>query len=136
MEQLSIENGEAEHTDRFILQQRLIAKYKHLSDLYVAKDFHSALTIEAEIETINLQLQEDKYHEFYDTKKEGFLTYAEYVMRLDEDYHQTIFEIKESTGEGNYNDVEKWSFSKITDYLKRKQKQIEKINAKYDPRKQ
>ena len=53
------------------------------------------------------------------------------MLELEENYNQTIFEIKEATGEGNYNDPELWSFSKINDYLHRKQKQVEKLKRLY-----
>jgi len=87
--------------------------------------------LEANIEKRELELKKDEYQIFYSEEKKRLISYAEYVLELNEQYKQTIFDIKESTGEGNYSDVEKWSFPQIIDYLKRKKIQIEKLKSKY-----
>lgn len=50
------------------------------------------------------------------------------ILKLEEEKKQTLFNIAESTGTGNYKSVELWSWVEIVEYLKMKKKQIEKIN--------
>jgi len=102
-----------------------------VSKYYSQRNFETALKFEAQIENLELELLNDENQPFYDEDKKRFISYAEFVMNLEEKYKQTIFDIKESTGDGNYTDVEKWNFTKISDYLKRKEKQIKKIQAQY-----
>jgi hypothetical protein len=51
-------------------------------------------------------------------------------MKLEETKKQTLFDIAEATGSGNYKSIELWTWNEIIDYLNMKSKQIEKINSK------
>ena len=68
-------------------------------------------------------------NELKEEKKE-YKPYSHVVLEMEEQRKQILFDIKESTGEGNYKDVDLWTLPEIYDYLERKNKQIEKINAK------
>ena len=89
------------------------------------------MKIKKQIDEIEKELQADKYQPYFDEEQNRYISFAEFVLMLDENYKQITFDIAESTGEGNYKPVEQWNFVEIKDYLKRKEKQLKIIRAKY-----
>ena len=89
------------------------------------------MNIEVQINEIKRKLDKKEFQKFYDTDKDRYISYAEFVSTLEEQKKQTLFDIKESTGDGNYTNVDKWNITQVFDYLQRKEKQIKKLKAKY-----
>jgi hypothetical protein len=75
-------------------------------------------------------LQKDKYQPFFSPDKNKYVSFVEAVIENDAKTKQTIFNIKEATGSGNYKDVESWNISEIYDYLNFKEKQIKNLSSK------
>jgi len=88
------------------------------------------LKLSAEIEVREFQLTKDEFQPFWNEEKNKFDTYANFVQDLQNEFEQNLFDIKELTGEGNYKEVEKWTWHEVIDYSKRKAAQIQKRNAK------
>lgn len=116
--------------DRFNLEKKLIETYKKQADYYDLQLFEDALIFEVQANKLEKELNSNKFDPFYNTENQKFTNFVEYVEELQEQYLQTIFEIKESTGEGNYGDIEKWNIVQIFDYINRKEKQVKELKAK------
>lgn len=79
-------------------------------------------------EKLEEKLKNKKYSKYYSESKEKLFSFSDFIRKLEEEKKQTLFNIAESTGTGNYKSVELWSWVEIVEYLKMKKKQIEKIN--------
>ena len=90
-----------------------------LNPLYFEAKFGEAKIFELELERINYKLSSIKEKTDKERKKE-----------IIEEYKETIFNLKEATGDGNYKDIESWTIEEITDFIQRKNRQISKAKNK------
>jgi len=85
---------------------------------------------EKEAQQLEKELKKEKFSTFFVFEKEKLMSFSEYIMKLEEEKKETLFQLAESTGQGNYKPIEQWNIVEINDYLEKKKKQIEKINQK------
>ena len=78
-----------------------------------SQDFKKVRLHKAEIERINTKIEKLPKKTDKNLKNE-----------IIENFNETMFNLREATGQGNYKPVELWTIGEIADFVKRKNKQI------------
>lgn len=121
---------ERQSSKRDSINKEIINLTIALNEALFCQDDKEILKLSAEIEVREFQLNADEFQPFWNEEKNKFDTYANFVQDMQNEFEQNLFDIKELTGEGNYKEVEQWTWLEVIDYSKRKAAQIQKRNAK------
>lgn len=118
------------HDEANELKLKLLFYYKELANSYFNFDNSKISKIKFDIEKIELKLQKNEFQNFWNSETNSYISFARHIKENAIKTKKMIFNIRESTGTGNYKLLENWNITEIYNYIALKDEQVKKLNEK------
>lgn len=88
------------------------------------------LNLNLQIENIENELKKDEHQPYFSKEKDKYISFSEYITEIENQKNELMFNIRESTGEGNYKEVANWTSNEVHEYIRLKSKQLRLLKNK------